>query len=145
MEIPELDNLIKYQHKGVINRFQEEYPNNNKIPETIFMDLMKVLWVRQKHALDRETHPDNSDFDFKFFIVRPAFEYIDNMWHIFLLYTKDYKNFCSQYFSEFIDHNPTTDDEKHFIITLFNIGNHITNRFIGFQMLTDTINFMLGK
>jgi hypothetical protein len=31
---------------------------------------------------------------------------IDQMWHVFLLYTKDYMDFCNEYFGEYIHHLP---------------------------------------
>lgn len=38
---------------------------------------------------------------------------IDNIWHVHLLYTKDYANFCKLLPSgEFIHHNPTTSPEN---------------------------------
>lgn len=33
-------------------------------------------------------------------------EEIDNMWHTFLLFTKDYMSFCDKYFKCYIHHNP---------------------------------------
>ena len=35
---------------------------------------------------------------------------IDLGWHTFLLFTKDYREFCGQYFGRFIDHAPLDDN-----------------------------------
>jgi hypothetical protein len=31
---------------------------------------------------------------------------IDSMWHTFLLFTKDYRDFCTRYLGKFINHEP---------------------------------------
>ena len=31
---------------------------------------------------------------------------IDQMWHVFLLYTEDYMNFCHKFFGEYLHHQP---------------------------------------
>ncbi len=31
---------------------------------------------------------------------------IDSMWHTFLLFTKDYREFCTRYLGKFINHEP---------------------------------------
>jgi hypothetical protein len=37
---------------------------------------------------------------------------IDDMWHTFLLFTKDYMSFCKDYFDEYIHHIPNTEEES---------------------------------
>lgn len=36
---------------------------------------------------------------------------IDEMWHTFILLTKDYAAFCQQYFGEFMHHEPEVGNE----------------------------------
>ena len=31
---------------------------------------------------------------------------IDQIWHVFLLYTQDYMEFCEKYFAEYLHHKP---------------------------------------
>jgi hypothetical protein len=31
---------------------------------------------------------------------------VDNMWHNFILYTKDYHEFCQRFFGEYLHHQP---------------------------------------
>ena len=35
---------------------------------------------------------------------------IDDMWHIFILHTRDYAEFCHRYFGRFIHHEPLPPD-----------------------------------
>ena len=37
---------------------------------------------------------------------------IDEMWHTFLLYSKDYYDFCHQYLGRMIHHRPTPRAKK---------------------------------
>jgi hypothetical protein len=34
---------------------------------------------------------------------------IDDMWHTFILFTRDYREFCTLHFGRFIDHEPTEE------------------------------------
>lgn len=36
---------------------------------------------------------------------------IDELWHEFILFTKDYADFCERFFGRFLHHIPTTEDE----------------------------------
>ena len=36
---------------------------------------------------------------------------IDEMWHVFLLFSRDYAEFCSRYFPEFVHHVPKPSTE----------------------------------
>ena len=46
------------------------------------------------------------------FAVSTEIEKIDWMWHTFLLFTRDYADFCGPYFGSFIDHLPTDEDDE---------------------------------
>ncbi len=35
---------------------------------------------------------------------------VDNLWHSFILFTKNYSSFCDKYRGKFIHHNPRTDE-----------------------------------
>ncbi len=37
---------------------------------------------------------------------------VDNLWHSFILFTKDYSDFCSKYSGKFIHHLPETSETK---------------------------------
>ena len=39
---------------------------------------------------------------------------IDNMWHTFLLFSRDYAHFCQQYFNCFLHHEPHISNEPLF-------------------------------
>ncbi len=37
---------------------------------------------------------------------------LDEMWHAIILFSKQYTNFCTEYFGFYIHHGPTTSAEK---------------------------------
>lgn len=100
-----LSEIKKYKNQAVIDRFKIEYPHLKDKAEEIFEDLMVFFWATKKHETESKKSLHNQDLDFVF-IMDQKMKDIDHMWHIFLLFTKDYHQFCSQYFSEFIHHVP---------------------------------------
>lgn len=100
-----LDTLLSYQHPAVVRRFQKEYPHRAEQAEQLFTDLLLFFWISKKHAVDQQQSLENDDLNF-IFIMDEEMLAIDLMWHIFLLYTKDYMDFCEQYFGEYLHHLP---------------------------------------
>lgn len=113
-----LNQLLSYEHPAVINRFQREFPQNAHQAEIIFKDLLRFFWATEKHEMDRHQNPLHEGFDF-LFIMDEEMKAIDQMWHVFLLYTQDYADFCSKYFNQYIHHLPDivpnlSQDEEEF-------------------------------
>ncbi len=94
-----------FQNMAVINRFKKEYPDMAFESELIFKDLMSFFWGTQKHHEDKTLNKADPSLDF-IFIMDEEMKKIDLMWHIFLLYTREYQDFCQEYFGEFIHHQP---------------------------------------
>ncbi len=99
-----LEEILKYKHHGVINRFSKFYNKSEQEAETVFTDLMQFFWASEKHEKDK-LNTLNEELDFVF-IMDEAMRPIDEIWHIFLLYTKDYMEFCDKYFGQYIHHLP---------------------------------------
>ncbi|MEK6553944.1 MAG: hypothetical protein AABZ31_01790 [Bdellovibrionota bacterium] len=100
-----LNELLAFRHDGVINRYKRDFPADAARAEDLFTDLMTFFWASKKHELERLSNPDIENLDFTFIMDEEMLE-IDKMWHIFLLYTKDYMDFCEKYFGEFLHHLP---------------------------------------
>lgn len=41
-------------------------------------------------------------------------KHVDNLWHTFILFTKEYEQFCNSFAGKFIHHAPLTDEDKKF-------------------------------
>lgn len=100
-----LSDILKYEHPAVVKRFQKEFPQKANEAEVIFQDLLRFFWLSEKHDQDRRNDVTNPDLKFVF-IMDEEMKAIDQMWHIFLLYTKDYMDFCEKYFKQYIHHLP---------------------------------------
>lgn len=100
-----LEEITAYKNPPVLKRFQREHPDKADRAEDIFTDLMRFFWGTKKHLTDRNAEPKNESLDFVF-IMDDDMREIDQMWHIFLLYTRDYADYCQKYFGEFLHHQP---------------------------------------
>jgi hypothetical protein len=103
--ISTLNEVASYKNEAVVNRFKKAFPAHQEKAEIIFEDLMKFFWASQKHYLEKQDNPSDESLDFVF-IMDEEMRIIDDMWHIFLLYTQDYMDYCENYFGEYIHHLP---------------------------------------
>lgn len=85
----------------IIEAFMERYEVSRTEAEEIFNETKKWLWLASK----------NDDTEEILFIDRPLV-IIDEMWHNFILHTRQYYNFCIKNFKKLVHHNPTPVQEK---------------------------------
>lgn len=105
-----LEHVLSYTHPNLLKRYTTTYPNNILPAEIVFKELLKYLWLCERHRQDQISFPD--DHELKFVCnIYPEISEIDDMWHTFLLFTKDYRDFCQQYLGAFIDHCPNISNE----------------------------------
>lgn len=97
--------MVAYKHPQVVLRFAKENPGFAPQAEQIFEDLMRFFWAGQVHELALIKDPTNPDLNFTY-IMDEEMRSIDQMWHVFLLYTRDYMEFCDKYFGEYLHHLP---------------------------------------
>jgi hypothetical protein len=105
LEPAPLVDILSYQHPAVVRRFAKDYPSKASQSEQIFSDLMRFFWASKKHDTERRQNPKDPSLDFVF-IMDEEMREIDQMWHVFLLYTQDYMDFCERYFREYLHHLP---------------------------------------
>src|SRR5690349_874928 len=100
--LPLLTDVIKYQHEGVIKRFC--YENPSYLPSQIqhdFHDLLAWLWLSVKRK--QTGH--------KTYLFGPL-KHLDNLWHTFILHTRDYHAFCMRFFGEYLHHEVEPPGEE---------------------------------
>ncbi|KGP62241.1 hypothetical protein EP47_01455 [Legionella norrlandica] len=103
---PNLNDLLNYRNDKIIARYNIDYPNTEMSGEEAWQELMKFIWLSHKHKIDRENYPENINLDFSC-VIHEEMSDIDNMWHTFLLFTKDYHQFCHTYLNgAFLHHDP---------------------------------------
>ncbi|MEQ8927741.1 MAG: hypothetical protein RLO81_18130 [Fulvivirga sp.] len=86
----------------VIEGFMDRYNVDYDEAKEILIETKKFL------ELAAETTEDGGE---GVFIDRPLL-IIDEMWHTFILHTRQYFSFCYKSFNRFIHHVPTTNKEK---------------------------------
>ena len=80
---------MNYQHEGLLHRYSMDYGVSKKEAIRCFDALKQFMIVCA---------------------VKPGYKVtsdpIDRMWHTFLLFTRDYKDFCVNNLGKFIEHEP---------------------------------------
>lgn len=101
-----LSKLLKYKNNNVLARYQDEYPNSTMSAKEVLSELLKYIWLCHKYALDKKQFPENASLNFEC-VMHREMEEIDNMWHTFILFTRDYQKFCHDYLNgNFFHHDP---------------------------------------
>ena len=117
-QLPPLQDVLHYRNDDVVARYKKDYPNNQLSGEDALQEIIKFLWGGRLHERLRAEQPDNEDLKFGW-TLHTEMKEIDDMWHTFILFTKEYREFCIKYFDKFIDHSPKTDEAKKEILANF--------------------------
>jgi hypothetical protein len=104
MKTPTLDEVLQYSHSDVVHRFASTYGITREQSEDIFTQVKKWLWLAHQRRL--------AGLDVGLSIDVPIVV-IDEMWHNFVLFTKEYTAFCLHFFGYYMHHAPTTEAEEH--------------------------------
>lgn len=111
MQLPDLNELLQYKNPPVLKLYIQNYPNNKLSAEKAFTEMLKYLWLYRKHEIDLQNNQGNKSFPKACIMLRSMRE-IDEMWHEFILFTRDYTQFCLDYFGEYIHHLPNLFDNR---------------------------------
>lgn len=98
--VASLEDILSYRNKDVIESFAATYSVSQEVAEEIFQEMLRFLWLCEAYEEKCLKVIDNP------ILV------IDKMWHTFILFTRDYRDFCLRYFGHFLHHVPTTEREK---------------------------------
>lgn len=103
-----LPEILKYTNDDILKRYEIDYSCNQLSAKDALRELIKFLWLTQKHEADLSASPHDEQLRFMSGIP----EEIDDMWHTFILFTKEYLDFCTESFGKFIHHAPTAATER---------------------------------
>lgn len=87
-----IDEVLRYSNARVIERHLQDFQITQEAAARRFNGLKQFMLVAAIMPGRKVTSPD-----------------IDAMWHTFLLFTKDYRQFCTDYLGMFIEHEPFED------------------------------------
>ena len=105
-----LNSLLKYNNEAVKRRFTLRYPEQKDNVHELFKDMLRYLWLSEKHHKDRMHSPSEPTLNFRN-VMHVEMLLIDEIWHDFILMTRDYQAFCEQYFGHFIHHQVNQRDQ----------------------------------
>lgn len=92
-----LSEIMAYQNSLLIRRYSVNEGVDEKIAVRHFQELKKFLVVCSLNTGGQRITPSRK---------------LDEVWHTFILFTKDYREFCNRYFGKMIDHKPTLIEGK---------------------------------
>lgn len=124
--------ILDYKNQKVISRYQIDFPSSKLQPEEAFSELMKYIFLCHIHLDDKESNPENESLQFSC-VMHTEMSDIDNMWHTFLLFTKDYQEFCQNYLGNFFHHEPLSEANSllpdNYEMELVRYLSYINNKF----------------
>lgn len=98
VKVAALQDVLSYRHAGVVSRYLKDHGGSPVEAEEIFVNLLAWLYLGARAAEVRNPAVVVSMY--------PELLKIDEMWHSFVLYTRDYAEFCQEHFGSFIHHEP---------------------------------------
>ena len=94
-----LDQALEYQNDEVVHRFTTLWDVSFVEAQDLFLETKKWLWLCAQPEKPRLA------------ITTPLL-IIDEMWHNFVLFSREYMEYCHDCFGHYIHHAPTTHREK---------------------------------
>lgn len=94
LKLPELNNLLAYENPSIVSQYCKDNPEVSETEgQQIFKDLLAWIWLHTYRAQSqKETH-----------MFGPLLK-LDHMWHVFILNTRAYSQFCQAYLSGYLHH-----------------------------------------
>jgi hypothetical protein len=96
MDKQQLENILSYQNEDIIYRFTNMIEVSEDEAQDIFTETKKFLFLSQAAGI----------------FIPDELLIIDEMWHNFILFTKEYQAFCEKNFGRILHHQPALKAEK---------------------------------
>lgn len=109
--LPSLPSLLKYQNEDVKERFILRHPDYASAADELFYDLLRYFWICEHHHSALNANPDEKCLQFRP-VMHEEMRMIDEMWHEFILMTRDYELFCFTYFGKFLHHQVNMNRQR---------------------------------
>jgi len=106
-KIASLETVLSYQNDDLIFKFMENWDLTEAETRDLFEETKKWLWVSAKAIFARSNGEEAPKM-----LVAQSMVLMDELWHQFILFTREYRLFCKEYIGFFLNHAPTTKSEK---------------------------------
>lgn len=98
-----LPEVLSYKNTSVLKQFCYAHKQFSLAEaEQLFEDLLAWLWVKAERA--RQNKPT--------YLFGPLL-ILDELWHLFILHTRDYIYFSTHFFGEYVHHEPEPAGFEH--------------------------------
>ncbi len=106
---PSLEAVALHENTKVVTGFMKSFAISFEEAAEIFDQVKKMLWLINEMEFEGLKNEN------RMFSIDSSLLVIDEMWHTFILFTRDYRKFCFDHFGYFIDHVPTVGTESEVI------------------------------
>lgn len=86
---------MDYENQHIIDRFLERFEMPRSDAQDLFAETKKWLWLCSRHQTRNLE-------------IVAELVMIDEMWHTFILFTKEYATYCHSRLGAFVHHTPAT-------------------------------------
>lgn len=97
IEMRSLEEILEYTNPKVIERYQIDHGLSKKDAKVLLKDVLLFLYVCATTDRTKEITPTHA---------------VDEGWHGFIMFTREYQRFCKDYFGFVIHHEPFTLADK---------------------------------
>ena len=113
-----LADILAYENALVLEQFCHTHSQySRKDVEQLFKDLLGWLWLKNQRAKQHKTS----------YLFGPLL-ILDELWHLFILNTRDYVDFSAHYFGEYLHHEPEPPGFEHHL-TEDELGDYVNDCF----------------
>lgn len=99
-----LEDVLGYQNDRLLQKFRTLFDVSADESNNLFNEVKKWLWICMKRKYDQR-NGDISE-ESRPLVIHMGMVILDELWHTFILHTKEYQEFCLKYFGEMIHHSP---------------------------------------
>jgi hypothetical protein len=102
-----LPEVLAYEAPEIVLRFAREKNLSRQESENLFNECKRWLWACarcEEDSAEGLAAPAQ-------LLISPELETIDEMWHCFLMFTREYFGFCEKYLGRIIHHVPLTSTQ----------------------------------
>ena len=101
-----LETALLYKNDNVLHKFRESYAVSMAEARDIFTETGRWLWLCAYTQSLKES--ERARVAPPLLVVSEEILILDEMWHTFILFTKEYTDYCLEHFGHYIHHAPTT-------------------------------------
>jgi hypothetical protein len=96
MATEQLQRILAYTNEDILSRFEDQFTIDTEEIKDIFTETKKFLYLVQQPGI----------------FIPDELLIVDEMWHNFILFTKEYQAFCNDCFGRYLHHLPASKAEK---------------------------------